>query len=66
MLARSARFADSDEDLLFQNVVLDGNAKLVITLLNGPGSLQYNPLLNSIIIEAVAAPVPKGTVFIFR
>ena len=56
MASRADRFLDSDEDLLMQDVILDENGKLVITLLNGPGSAQYNPILTSIIIEAVDFP----------
>ena len=60
MLARTARFLDSDEDLLFNNItVSDGGSglgDLAITFTNGPGSAQFNPILNAIVIEAVPEP----------
>ena len=60
MLARSDRFLDADEDLLFNNIAVsdsgDGTGDLAITLTNGPGSLQFNPILNSIVIQAIPEP----------
>ena len=60
MLVRTARFLDSDEDLLFNNIaVSDGGSglgDLAITFTNGPGSAQFNPILNAIVIEAVPEP----------
>ena len=50
---RNDRFLDGDEDLLFEDVSLNGSGELVLPV-GADGA--YNPLVNAIVIEAVAAP----------
>lgn len=53
-LPRGDRFLDSDEDLFFSQVKLDGNGQLVMTWGADPASpAGYNPVVSAILVQAV-------------
>jgi len=56
-LGRGARFADTDEDLFFPEVVTDGSGNLNISWGNVTGT---NPFVTAIVVEAIPEPATLG------